>query len=161
GPAAGGAAGGSGPGGGNGAGGGGAGGNGAGGASTTPGGGSGSPSGGGSSGGDALPSYFAGSWAYKAQFNIDQPVTVIIARSGAVRLISDSTMGHCENMAKVVSVASGGNRINIGSAAVDKSQSNSQFCGVLDPSYFTRSEPAGLQHNVGPAHGDGYYYERS
>ncbi|MGT2528183.1 protein kinase domain-containing protein [Streptomyces nojiriensis] len=127
---------------------------------STPGG-AGSPSGGGSSGGDAVPSYFAGSWTYKSQFNIDQPVTVIISRSGSVRLITESQMGHCENVAKVVSVGGGGSRINIGSAAVDKSKSPSNFCGALDPSFFTKSEPAGIQHNVGPAHGDGYYYERS
>ncbi|MFE2329243.1 protein kinase [Streptomyces sp. NPDC059385] len=131
---------------------------------TTPGstpGGAGSPSGGGSSGGDAVPSYFAGFWTYKGQFNIDQPVTVVISRSGSVRLITDSQMGHCENVAKVVSVGGGGSRINVGSAAVDKSKSTSNFCGALDPSFFTKSEPAGIQHNVGPAHGDGYYYERS
>ncbi|MFJ3170546.1 serine/threonine-protein kinase [Streptomyces roseus] len=131
-----------------------------GGSGSTPGG-AGTPGGGGSGGGDAVPSYFVGSWNYAAQFNIDQPVTVTIARSGAVRLISDSNMGHCENIAKVVSVASGGSRINIGSAAVDKSKSNSQFCGVLDASFFTKSEPSGIQHNVGPSHGEGYYYQRS
>ncbi|MFE2553355.1 serine/threonine-protein kinase [Streptomyces sp. NPDC059355] len=124
-------------------------------------GGGGTPGGGGSSGGDAVPAYFVGSWEYKEQFNIDQPVTVTVSRTGAVRLVSDSNMGHCENMAKVVSVASGGSRINIGSAAVDRSKSNGQFCGVLDASFFTKSEPSGLQHNVGPAHGDGYYYQRS
>lgn len=84
---------------------------------------------------------------------------MIITRSGAVRLISD-TMGHCEYMAKVVSVGSGGSRINISSAALDQSKSNGQFCGTLDASFFTKSEPIGIQHNVGPSHGDGYYYER-
>ncbi|MFE1412597.1 serine/threonine-protein kinase [Streptomyces sp. NPDC058746] len=131
---------------------------------TTPGstpGGAGSPSGGGSSGGDAVPSYFVGSWTYKGQFNIDQPVTVTISRSGSVRLITESQLGHCENIAKVVSVGGGGSRIDVGSAAVDKSRSPGNFCGALDPSFFTKSEPAGLQHNVGPAHGDGYYYGRS
>ncbi|MCY0939568.1 serine/threonine-protein kinase [Streptomyces sp. H34-S4] len=139
-----------------------------GGASATPGGsgsgspsGGGSPTGGGSSGGDAVPAYFAGTWTYKGDFNIGQPSTVIVTRAGAVRLIAESNMGHCENIAKVVSVASGGKRINIGAAAVDKSKSTSQFCGVLDPSFFTRSEPVGLQHNVGPSHGEGYYYQRS
>ncbi|MFJ8015113.1 serine/threonine-protein kinase [Streptomyces sp. NPDC096339] len=131
---------------------------------TTPGstpGGGGSPSGGGSSGGDAVPSYFVGTWTYKGQFNIDQPATVTISRSGSVRLITESQLGHCENIAKVTSVGGGGSRINIGSAAVDKSKSTSSFCGALDASFFTKSEPVGLQHNVGPAHGDGYYYERS
>jgi hypothetical protein len=101
-----------------------------------------------------------GSWEFKGQFNLGQPDTVIVARTGAVRLISDSS-GHCEHIAKVVSVASGGSRINVGSAAVDKSKSTGQFCGALDPSFFTKSEPIGIQHNVGPAYGDGYYYERS
>lgn len=150
GPAAGGAGGGATPGGGSGA---------------TPGGsgapgGGGSPSGG-SSGGGGLPAYFVGSWTYKEQVNINQPVTVTIASSGAVRLISNTAMGHCENTAKVTSVASGGSRINIGAAAVDKSRSTGQFCAVLEASFFSRSEPAGLQHNVGPAHADGYYYQRS
>ncbi|MFD3781641.1 serine/threonine-protein kinase [Streptomyces sp. NPDC058612] len=149
GPAAGGAGGGATPGGGSGA---------------TPGG-SGSPGGGspsgGSSGGSGLPAYFVGSWTYKDQININQPVTVTIASSGAVRLISDTAMGHCENTAKVTSVASGGSRINIGAAAVDKSKSTGQFCGVLEASFFSKSEPVGLQHNVGPAHADGYYYQRS
>ncbi|MFJ9343879.1 serine/threonine-protein kinase [Streptomyces sp. NPDC101733] len=124
-------------------------------------GGSGSPSGGGSSGGGAVPAYFVGSWTYKEQVNINQPGEVTITSSGAVRLIADGPMGHCENTARVTSVASGGSRINIGSAALDKSKSTSQFCGVLDASFFTKSEPAGLQHDVGPAHGDGYYYQRS
>ncbi|MFD9678051.1 serine/threonine protein kinase, partial [Streptomyces sp. NPDC059981] len=131
-----------------------------GGSGATPGG-SGTPTGGGSSGGDAVPAYFVGAWNYTAPLNIDQPVTVTIARSGAVRLISDSNMGHCENTAKVTSVGSGGSRINVGAATVDRSRSNSTFCGTLDASFFTRSEPSGLQHNVGPAHGDGYYYARS
>ncbi|MCY0942528.1 serine/threonine-protein kinase [Streptomyces antarcticus] len=150
GPAAGGAGGGATPGGGSGA---------------TPGGsgapgGGGSPSGG-SSGGVGLPAYFVGSWTYKEQVNINRPVTVTIASSGAVRLISNTAMGHCENTAKVTSVASGGSRINIGAAAVDKSKSTGQFCAVLEASFFSKSEPAGLQHNVGPAHADGYYYQRS
>ncbi|MFG2622367.1 serine/threonine-protein kinase [Streptomyces sp. NPDC048507] len=133
-----------------------------GGASGTPSGGSGTPTGGGSTGGgDAVPAYFVGAWNYTAPFNIDQPVTVTIARSGAVRLISDSNMGHCENTAKVTSVGSGGSRIDVGAATVDKGKSNSMFCGPLDASFFTRSDPSGLQHNVGPAHGDGYYYARS
>ncbi|MET9466351.1 protein kinase [Streptomyces sp. NPDC006544] len=126
----------------------------------TPGG-SGSPSGGGSTGGDAVPAYFAGTWAYKGNFNIGQPDTVIVTRSGSVRLIGETGMGHCENIAKVVSVTADGTRINVGAAAVDKSKSTGQFCGVLDPSFFTRSEPVGLQHNVGPSHGEGYYYQRS
>lgn len=86
---------------------------------------------------------------------------MIITRSGAVRLINESQTGHCENIAKVTSLASGGTRINIGAAAVDKSKSTGQFCGVLDPSFFTKSLPVGLQHNVGPSHGEGYYYEKS
>ncbi|MET9698744.1 serine/threonine-protein kinase [Streptomyces sp. NPDC006529] len=130
-----------------------------GGSGATPGG-SGAPSGGGSAG-DAVPSYFAGSWNYAGQFNIGQPETVVIARSGAVRLISDASMGHCEYIAKVVSVGSGGARINVGTAAVDKSKSTGSFCQPLDPSFFTRSDPSGIQHNVGPSHGEGYYYQRS
>ncbi|MEV6951207.1 serine/threonine-protein kinase [Streptomyces sp. NPDC051183] len=125
---------------------------------TTPGGG-GSPSGGGSSGGDAVPAYFVGTWVYKGQFNIGQPDTVTVSRTGAVRLISDQNMGHCEHIAKVVSVV--GNRMNISSGAEDKSKSTGQFCGTLDASFFTKSEPIGLMHNVGPSHGEGYYYERS
>lgn len=108
-----------------------------------------------------MPSYFVGSWTIKADFNIGQPNTVTVSRSGAVRLITESQMGHCENVAQVVSVTNGGSRINVGTAAVDKSRSQSQFCGAMDPSFFTRSDPIGLQHNIGPASGDGWYYERS
>lgn len=130
-----------------------------GGSGTTPGG-SGSPSGGGSSGGDAVPAYFVGTWNYKGSFNLGQPDTVTVSRTGAIRMVSNSQMGHCEYMAKVVSVT-GGTKMNVSAATEDKSKSNSQFCGTLDPSFFTKSEPMGLQHNVGPSHGEGYYYERS
>ncbi|MFE3763643.1 serine/threonine-protein kinase [Streptomyces sp. NPDC059104] len=132
-----------------------------GGASGTQPGGSGSPSGGGSSDNGPVPAYFVGSWRYGADFNIGQPDTVIVAKSGAVRMIADTQMGHCEYTARVSSAGNGGARINISTATVDQGRSNNQFCGNLDPSFFTRSDPSGIQHNVGPAHGDGYYYGRS
>ncbi|MET3988015.1 protein kinase [Streptomyces sp. PvR034] len=130
----------------------------AGGASTP--GGSGSPSGGGSSDGGVVPSYFVGSWNYAGQFNIGQPDTVVIAKSGSVRLIAETQMGHCEYTARVTSASNGGARINLSAATEDQGRSNNQFCGTLDASFFTRSDPSGIQHNVGPAHGEGYYYSR-
>ncbi|MDJ0383031.1 serine/threonine-protein kinase [Streptomyces sp. G-G2] len=131
-----------------------------GGSGSTPGG-SGTPSAGGSSDSGAVPSYFVGSWSYAGQFNIGQPDTVVIAKSGAVRLIAETQMGHCEFTARVVSVTNGGGRVNVGAGTVDQGRSgNSQLCGGLDASYFTRSDPSGIQHNVGPAHGDGYPYQR-
>ncbi|MFE9219517.1 serine/threonine-protein kinase [Streptomyces lavendulae] len=132
-----------------------------GGASGTQPGGSGSPSGGGSSDDGPVPAYFVGSWRYGAGFNIGQPDTVTVAKSGAVRMIADTQMGHCEYTARVSSAGNGGARINVSTATVDQGRSDNQFCGNLDPSFFTRSDPSGIQHNVGPAHGDGYYYGRS
>ncbi|MEK8144381.1 hypothetical protein NKH18_28810 [Streptomyces sp. M10(2022)] len=78
----------------------------------------------------------------------------------AVRLISDSGGAHCEHVAKLASVTAGGSRINISTAAVDQARS-AAFCQPLDPSNFTASDPTGIQHDVGPAHGDGYHYERA
>jgi hypothetical protein len=63
-------------------------------------------------------------------------------------------------MAKLVSVPGGGNRINIGPAVVDQARSTG-ICGTSDPSYLILDDPSGIRHNVGPAHGDGYHYERA
>ncbi|MFJ8674323.1 serine/threonine-protein kinase [Streptomyces sp. NPDC093589] len=126
---------------------------------------SGGASGGSTSGGGKVPSYFVGTWALTSQY-AQQPNKVIISRVGpgehAVRLITEESPGtsHCEHVAKLVSVADGGKRINLGSAPADQSRSG-QFCGTLDPSSFTVSDPSGLQHDVGPSHGDGYHYERA
>ncbi|MFD7033443.1 serine/threonine-protein kinase [Streptomyces sp. NPDC059917] len=123
-------------------------------------GGSGTPSGGGSSDNGPVPAYFVGSWNYAGQFNIGQPDTVVIAKSGSIRMIAGTQMGHCEYTARVTSASNGGARINISTATVDQARSDNQFCGNLDPSFFTRSDPSGIQHNVGPSHGDGYFYSR-
>lgn len=121
-------------------------------------------SGGGTADGGKVPSSFVGTWSLTGQYAI-QPGTLIISRAAtgghAVRLISDITgTGHCESVAKLVSVAGGGNRINIGPAVVDQARSTG-ICGTSDPSYLILDDPSGIRHNVGPAHGDGYHYERA
>ncbi|GAA3120555.1 serine/threonine protein kinase [Streptomyces rectiviolaceus] len=135
-------------------------------------GGSGSGSGtgtGSGSGSDAsdnrVPQGFAGTWALTSPY-AQQPQKVIIYRVApggyAVKLITDSgNGGHCENQAKLVSVTDGGKRINIGTAHLDEGRSSQIVCGDLDPSFFTLDAPSGIRHNVGPAHGDGYHYDRA
>lgn len=125
--------------------------------------GSGSDSGSGASD-NRVPQSFAGTWALTSPY-VQQPQKVIIYRVApggyAVKLITDSSNGgHCENSAKLVSVTDGGKRINIGTAHVDEGRSSEIFCGDMDPSYFTLDAPSGIRHNVGPAHGDGYHYDR-
>ncbi|MEU8521542.1 serine/threonine-protein kinase [Streptomyces sp. NPDC048577] len=111
-----------------------------------------------------VPAAFVGTWAYAGQFNINQPATVYLYRVApgqiAARMITDAGGAHCEHVAKLVSVTNGGKRVNLGTGTVDKARSAS-YCGSADPSYFELATPTGLRHDVGPAHGDGYHYERS
>ncbi|MWA15369.1 serine/threonine protein kinase [Streptomyces sp. BA2] len=125
--------------------------------------GSGSDSGSGTSD-NRVPQAFTGTWALTSPY-VQQPQKVIIYRVApggyAVKLITDSgSGGHCENQARLVSVADGGKRINIGTAHVDEGRSSQIVCGDMDPSSFTLDAPSGIRHNVGPAHGDGYHYDR-
>ncbi|MER8042155.1 serine/threonine-protein kinase [Streptomyces sp. NPDC094032] len=112
-----------------------------------------------------IPSAFVGTWKYTAQFNIDQPGTVYIYRVApgqiAAKMVMDSQSGlHCEHVAKLISITDGGSRINLGTAVMDRARSNS-LCQDDDPSYFALATPTGLRHDVGPAHGEGYHYERA
>ncbi|MFK0291251.1 serine/threonine-protein kinase [Streptomyces sp. NPDC090442] len=132
---------------------------------TATGGGSGSGSGSGpDSGGNAVPTSFVGTWHLTNPY-AQQPGKVVISRAAdgqqAVRLISDVTgTGHCENVARLESVSAGGSRINLSAAPVDQARS-SGICGTADPSYFALDDPGGIRHDVGPAHGNGYHYERA
>ncbi|MCT2594426.1 serine/threonine protein kinase [Streptomyces sp. N2-109] len=115
--------------------------------------------------GDKVPAHFSGTWTLTTQY-ARQPGKVIISRAApgehAVRLVSDLTgSGHCENVARLVSVTADGSRIDIGPAPVDKSRSTGRLCQPHDPSSFSLYDPSGIQHDVGPAHGDGYHYERA
>lgn len=112
-----------------------------------------------------VPQSFAGTWAITSPY-VQQPQKVIIYRVApggyAVKLITDSgNGGHCENLAKLVSVADGGKRIDVGTAHVDEGRSSQILCGDMDPSSFTLDDPSGIRHDVGPAHGDGYHYDRA
>ncbi|MEV7275688.1 serine/threonine-protein kinase [Streptomyces sp. NPDC093111] len=112
-----------------------------------------------------VPSAFVGTWKYTAQFNIDQPGTVYIYRVApgqiAAKMVSDSQSGfHCEYVAKLSSISDGGSRINLGTGVIDRARSHS-LCQNADPSYFALATPTGLRHDVGPAHGEGYHYERA
>ncbi|MFE6688537.1 serine/threonine-protein kinase [Streptomyces sp. NPDC057743] len=115
------------------------------------------------SGGNAVPASFVGTWHLTNPY-AQQPGKVVISRAAdgqqAVRLISDVTgTGHCENVARLESVSAGGSRINLSAASVDQARSNG-ICGTADPSYFALDDPGGIRHDVGPAHGNGYHYER-
>ncbi|WP_406450248.1 serine/threonine protein kinase [Streptomyces sp. NBC_00876] len=115
---------------------------------------SGSTSGG---GGGTVPTSFVGTWKYGDAYNVGQPGTITISSSGTVRL-SDGPVANCPYVGTVVSKANGGSRINVSAAKL--TGPNSGFCpATLDPSYFTLNG-SGIQHNVGPASGDGYYYKR-
>ncbi|MFI8289373.1 protein kinase [Streptomyces sp. NPDC085614] len=111
-----------------------------------------------------VPSAFVGTWTLSGSYAIGQPQTVTIYRVApgriAAKLVIDSQGFHCEHHATLLSVADGGQRINLSSGALDKARSTS-FCGNSDPSYFALAVPTGLRHDVGPSHGDGYHYERS
>lgn len=115
-----------------------------------------STSGGGSGGGSTVPSAFVGTWKYGDAYNTGQPGTITISSSGAVRL-NDFPYNNCPYDAKVTSATS--SRINVSAAKLVGP--NPGYCHpTLDASYFTRNG-SGLQHNVGPAAGDGYYYKRA
>ena len=78
----------------------------------------------------------------------------------AVTLIADvQGTGHCEYAATLSSVTNGGQRINVGTATVDKARSTG-MCRDTDPSLFA-VEGSGILHDVGPAHGSGYRYNRA
>ncbi|MCK7622807.1 serine/threonine protein kinase [Streptomyces sp. RS10V-4] len=124
----------------------------------------GQPAPGPASGGNAVPAAFVGTWRLTNPY-AQQPGTVVISRATtgahAVRLISDiNGTGHCETVAELVSVTDGGSRIALGPAAVDQARSNG-ICGTADPSAFLLDDPSGIRHDVGPAHGSGYHYERA
>ncbi|KUJ67107.1 hypothetical protein ACZ90_30145 [Streptomyces albus subsp. albus] len=114
------------------------------------------------SGGGKVPSSFVGTWKLVAPYT-QQPTKVIIYRADigehAVRLISDTYL-RCEYVARLDSVSRDGSRIDIGTAYVDQARSDT-LCTDADPSFFALDEPSGIRHDVGPAHGDGYHYERT
>ncbi|MFF3034599.1 serine/threonine-protein kinase [Streptomyces rubiginosohelvolus] len=111
-----------------------------------------------------VPQHFVGTWSLAGQYVVLQPHTVVIRRvspgQSAVTLIADvQGSGHCEYTAKLSSVADGGKRINVGTAVVDKARSGA-MCRDTDPSFFTVAG-SGILHDVGPAHGSGYRYNRA
>ncbi|WP_405403374.1 protein kinase domain-containing protein [Streptomyces sp. NBC_01104] len=118
---------------------------------------SGSGGSGGSSGGSQVPSSFVGTWKYGEPYNVGEPGTITISSTGTVRL-SDRPYATCPYVAQVVSKADGGSRINVSAAKL--TGANAGYCHPsLDASYFTLNG-SGIQHNVGPAAGDGYFYKR-
>ncbi|MFJ3941439.1 protein kinase domain-containing protein [Streptomyces parvus] len=111
-----------------------------------------------------VPQHFVGTWSLASQYVVLQPHTVVIRRvspgQSAVTLIADvQGSGHCEYTAKLSSVADGGNRIDVGTAVVDKARSGA-MCRDTDASFFTVAG-SGILHDVGPAHGSGYRYNRA
>ncbi|MGW0646061.1 protein kinase domain-containing protein [Streptomyces badius] len=111
-----------------------------------------------------VPQHFVGTWSIASPYDVLQPHTVVIRRvspgQSAVTLIADvQGSGHCEYTAKLSSVADGGNRINVGTAVVDKARSGG-MCRDTDASFFTVAG-SGILHDVGPAHGSGYRYNRA
>ncbi|GGY60675.1 serine/threonine-protein kinase [Streptomyces anulatus] len=111
-----------------------------------------------------VPQQFVGTWSIASQYNALQPHTVVVRRvspgQSAVTLIADvQGSGHCEYTAKLTSVADGGQRINVGTAVVDQARSTG-MCRDTDPSFFAVAG-SGIQHDVGPAHGSGYRYNRA
>lgn len=128
------------------------------GSTTGSGGTSGSGSTGGSDSGSTVPSSFVSTWKYGDAYNVGQPGTITISGSGVVRL-TDFPVNNCPYEAKVTSTANGNSRINVGTAKLVGA--NPGYChATLDPSYFTLNG-SGVQHNVGAAHADGYYYKRA
>ncbi|MEU5232435.1 serine/threonine-protein kinase [Streptomyces anulatus] len=111
-----------------------------------------------------VPQHFVGTWSIASQYDALQPHTVVVRRvspgQSAVTLVADvQGSGHCEYTAKLTSVADGGQRINVGTAVVDQARSTG-MCRDTDPSFFTVAG-SGIQHDVGPAHGSGYRYNRA
>ncbi|MFE9860821.1 serine/threonine-protein kinase [Streptomyces sp. NPDC005780] len=117
-----------------------------------------SGSAGGSGGGSTVPSSFVSTWKYGDAYNVGQPGTITISGSGVVRL-TDFPVNNCPYEAEVTSTANGNSRINVGTARLVGA--NPGYChATLDPSYFTLNG-SGVQHNVGAAHADGYFYKRA
>ncbi|MEI7030556.1 serine/threonine-protein kinase [Streptomyces pratensis] len=111
-----------------------------------------------------VPRHFVGTWTIASRYDVLQPHKVVIRRASpgqvAVTLVSDvQGTGHCEYTAKLSSVTDGGKRINVGTAVVDTARSTGR-CGDSDPSFFA-VDGAGILHDVGPAHGSGYRYNRA
>ncbi|MFD0021313.1 serine/threonine-protein kinase [Streptomyces sp. NPDC058382] len=112
----------------------------------------------GSGGGSTVPSSFVGTWKYGDAYNTGQPGTITISRSGTVRL-TDTPYVTCPYEGKVTSKANGDSRINVSASKL--SGTHSGHCPAqVDASYFTLNG-SGIQHNVGPAASDGYYYKRA
>lgn len=113
---------------------------------------------GGSGSESTVPSSFVSTWKYGDAYNVGQPGTITISGSGVVRL-TDFPVNNCPYEAKVTSTANGNSRINVGTAKLVGA--NPGYCyATLDASYFTLNG-SGVQHNVGAAHADGYYYKRA
>ncbi|MFJ9112215.1 serine/threonine-protein kinase [Streptomyces sp. NPDC102283] len=111
-----------------------------------------------------VPQHFVGTWSIASQYNALRPHTVVVRRvspgQSAVTLVADvQGSGHCEYTAKLTSVADGGQRIGVGTAVVDQARSTG-MCRDTDPSFFAVAG-SGIQHDVGPAHGSGYRYNRA
>ncbi|MFF3092724.1 serine/threonine-protein kinase [Streptomyces cyaneofuscatus] len=111
-----------------------------------------------------VPQHFVGTWSIASQYNALQPHTVVIRRVSpgqvAVTLVADvQGTGHCEYAATLSSVTNGGQRINVGTATVDQARSTG-MCRDTDASFFA-VDGSGILHDVGPAHGSGYRYNRA
>ncbi|MDI3403876.1 serine/threonine-protein kinase [Streptomyces cavernicola] len=112
------------------------------------------------SGGGAVPDFFVDTWRYAESANVNsQPETVTISAGGSVRMVVDVNGSSCSYTAHVTSKSNQNTRIDIGTATL--TTTGVPYCyKTKDPSYFTVNG-SGIQHNVGPAHSDGYYYKRS
>ncbi|QKV91805.1 protein kinase [Streptomyces sp. NA02950] len=110
-----------------------------------------------------VPARFVGTWSLTSPY-APQPQKVTIDRAApgrhAVTLISDSGGAHCEQVAELVAVTDSGARIDIGTAEVEEARSSPAVCADSAPSSFVLDGSSGIRHDVGPAHGDGYHYER-
>ncbi|MFI7239757.1 protein kinase [Streptomyces cyaneofuscatus] len=112
-----------------------------------------------------VPQHFVGTWSIASQYDALQPHTVVIRRVSpgqvAVTLVADvQGTGHCEYAATLSSVTNGGKRIDVGTATVGKGRSTG-MCRDTDPSFFAVDGSSGILHDVGPAHGSGYRYNRA
>ncbi|MFB7211214.1 serine/threonine-protein kinase [Streptomyces sp. NPDC056255] len=114
-------------------------------------------SGGSGGGGTSVPSKFVGTWKYGDMYNSGQPNTITISRAGVVHL-SDYLYNQCPYEGKVTSTASGGSRINVGTAKL--TGPSVPYCSPsLQPSYFAING-SGIKFYVNSA-GAGYYYKRA
>ncbi|MFE6975537.1 serine/threonine-protein kinase [Streptomyces sp. NPDC057682] len=118
---------------------------------STTGGSSGGSSGG---GGGTVPSSFVGTWQNAEVYNGNQPATITISSTGAVRM-TGLVSSPCPYVAKVTSTADNGKRINVSKPELDGP--NPGYCWTtFSPSNFTLYS-GGILYNVDAG---SYHYKR-